>query len=374
MELEDILSYATMFSRSNETATLFMMHDDAYTNSVSTNWIEGLCNMLENESAFTQHTVVDGMKSTDDTINEIYTLNLMCSGKQHTTNECIVEDEALHDKYHDKTAFIPKDVQPNKHPIVLFHQNKTHAIKAFEDTGANKSYIHKKLIDLYRLQSLVQESQVKIQVANSELMASRGSIRLSIAHGCNKVTYTFQIISVPMFDTIILGRDLLEVFNLMLTIAIPAHKYADQLIMQRLSQKEIEELKNEELNPKISSTEDFMDDAERELRVFYLEKLSISIKLYKGKIDFKIPCRLPAAEIRITHHPEVKPKRIDQYKLAERYLPYMNKHVDNWIKDEWCIESRKQLQWNKPLHGVEKVKKGELVDFRPTMNLKSCFN
>jgi hypothetical protein len=126
----------------------------------------------------------------------------------------------------------------------------------------------------------VNKSQARIQIANAEYMASGGSIQLSIAHGFDKVTYTFQIINIPMFDTIILGRDLLEVFNLLLTIAIPASKYADKLILQRISQQEIDLIKSEFLDPHICKDEDFMNDAEKAERKEYLSRLIIKINIY----------------------------------------------------------------------------------------------
>jgi hypothetical protein len=263
---------------------LFMLQDSTYAELLFDCNNEELFRSLEGESAFHQDSSstknFSEKEKTEDENKNIYTLNIMTSDFQHTNTNCIVEDDAFHENYHDKTALIPKEVNPITHPIVLFHLDKSHMITSYEDTGANKSYVNKKLIDKYRLHSLVNKSQARIQIANAEYMASGGSIQLSIAHGFDKVTYTFQIINIPMFDTIILGRDLLEVFNLLLTIAIPASKYADKLILQRISQQEIDLIKSEFLDPHICKDEDFMNDAEKAERKEYLSRLIIKINIY----------------------------------------------------------------------------------------------
>ena len=56
------------------------------------------------------------------------------------------------------------------------------------------------------------------------------------------------------------------------------------------------------------------------------------------------------------------------------HTDFMNKHVNTWLKNNCCEVAKAPLQWPTPLHGVAKMKNGELIDARPTRNLKHTIN
>ena len=301
------------------------------------------------------------------------------------------------------------------HNVILFNDNIKKLMGEFiavEDNGANRSLISSSLVKKLGLEKDILQTNRSIILADGEhTIKSLGNIAIVIIKGAAAYDYPFEIMP-SKHDRIILGRDLLYLFNMIPIQAFAGNENSEAMtmdnpnksipkLMQKISDLKKSIMKNissdeEKIEERLlafeklqntdafgnklnnyedpeSRSKDYLTDLERGERDELLIKLNDYLAEYRKIIKPNDPCNLKEAIVRIIHEEGTLPKRMAQYKASSIRKPYMDAGVANWLAKGWAREGRSL--WNNPLNGVDKRdKNGKLINVRITMDCSKTLN